>query len=173
MMLRAWSKNNEGVNILLDLLFMMAITIIVFTVMLLLIQDIQDRSDRIVLREEFDIISNDIANRLSAFSNEIYLNEQAGDDEKADIGDHSAYFDLPELVKGKQYEVKIRHDAGNKYTVTVTSTSNSDITSSATFYSAAYDSNINIREVTFNSQPGRYEISYIQGSNDIKMEGVG
>ncbi|BAI60335.1 conserved hypothetical protein [Methanocella paludicola SANAE] len=179
-MSRIISKNNEGVNIILEYLLMMVITIIMFSTMVLLLNDIQNRTDRIVLNEEFEIISNDIANRLSTFSSELYLNQHMDDDEKAIIDDQNAgrpdqeiYFDLPELVKGKQYNVKIEHISGNIYTVTVASTSNSDIVSKTTFSNKAQDDLISINEIEFNSQPGKYMISYDKDNKLITMVGIG
>ncbi len=159
-MSRSLAKDNVGVTALMDYMFMMMITLIIFTIMLLMVQQVLSKSDSIVLKEEFDIISNDVANRLSAFSSEVSLNGQSGDDEKASVGHQAVYFDLPGLVRGKQYNVDVTYDSAlKKGTVTVSYVSNSNIMSRATFYSETGISHCN-----FNSQAGRYRV-YYDGAN--------
>lgn len=149
-------KDDSGVNILLEFLFSLIMVVILFTIMMLVIGNIISSSDRIVLKEEFDIIANDLANRISAFSSEVYLNDHKGSFDSTVVSDKAAYFDLPEPVKGRQYQVDITYDQGSKIgTVKVSYVSDSNVYSIATF-----PSEIKVEQYSFNSHQGKYEIYY-------------
>lgn len=161
-------KDDSGVNILLEYLFSLIVTVILFTILILLIGNIMDVSDHIALKEEYDIISNDVANRISAYSSEVYLNDQRGVYDSTVVSVESTYFDLPEPMSNKQYQVDVDYTpaAGAKpeyWTVKVSSTSDSSIYSTATF-----TSNIDVRTpVSFNSHQGQYRIYYDRTNQQI------
>lgn len=157
--MKALIRDDLGVNITLEYIFSLMVMIILFSMMVLTIGNIQTNSDRIVLKEEFDIIANDLANRISAFSNEVDLSEQTSTNRQIIVNSNMVYFDLPELVQGKQYDVSITYDPSlHTGTVKVTYMSNVNIYSTAMFYSP-----IPVDERSFYSQQGRYGIFYESG----------
>jgi hypothetical protein len=159
-------KDDSGVNILLEFIFSLVVMVILFTLMLLFISNIISNSDRTILTEEYDIIANDVANRMSAFSSEVYLNDQKGSYDSTVVENHVVYFDLPEPINNKQYQVEISYT--NKMgTVRVSYVSDSTIYSIATFYSY-----IPVEDNSFNSHQGRYSIYYKMSDNKIKVENV-
>jgi hypothetical protein len=159
------TRDDSGVNITLEYMFSLMVMVILFSMMVLIIGNIQTNSDRIVLKEEFDIISNDVANRISAFSNEVYLSEQTGTNRQVIVDDNMIYFDLPELVQGKQYNVSIIYDPSlNTGTVKVTYMSNVNIFSTASFYS-----HIAVKNSSFYSQQGKYNIYFNKSSGEIEV----
>jgi len=154
-MKQTW-KDDTGVNIILDYLLTFIITMILFTMMIMIINDVMNISDRIVLKEEFDIISNDIANRVYAFASDVNMSKNMGLNSSVAVLYHTAYFDLPELIQSKQYRVDITYDESTYIgTVVVTYVSNSNVFSTSTFYSL-----IPVEEAHFYSQQGRYGIFY-------------
>jgi hypothetical protein len=141
--------------------------VIIFSIMLLLISDISNTTDRIVLKEECSIIANNIANHLSDFSNEIYMTNQTGTNSATLVQGHVIYLDLPEFTQGKQYKVDIS-DAnittpGN---VIVTYVGNSNV-----YSNASYKAMIKVNKVTFYSTQGRYYVSssIVNGSPVVDM----
>jgi hypothetical protein len=148
-------NDDSGVNIILEYLFTLVVMVILFSMMIMTIGNVMDTTDRIVLKEEFDIIANDIANRISAYSSEVYIINGSGTDDCTFVDDHVVYFDLPELVQGKQYQVSIDYDTDeNQGTVKVTYEKNVNV------YSTAYfTSKIPVNGTApFYSQMGRYGI---------------
>jgi hypothetical protein len=165
--MKTLTRDDSGVNITLEYIFSLMIMVILFSMMVLTIGNIQTNSDRIVLKEEFDIISNDLANRISAFSNEVYLSNQTGTNRQVIVNNNIVYFDLPELVQGKQYNVSITYnDTAIPYsgTVRVTYMSNVNVYSTATFYS-----HIPVNNSSFYSQQGKYYIFFEKASGQIKV----
>jgi hypothetical protein len=128
--------------------------VIIFSLMIMFIGDIMSSSDRIVLKEEFDIIANDIANRMSAYSSEVYLvnSQTEGAYDSTIVNEGIIYFDLPELVKGKQYRVDVSYN-DHMGTIKVTYTANSNVYSTAKFWS-----DISVEPTTFYSQQGDYKL---------------
>jgi hypothetical protein len=106
-----------------------------------------------------------VANRISAFSNEVYLSEQTGINRQVIVDNNMIYFDLPELVQGKQYNVSIIYDPSlNTGTVKVTYMSNVNIFSTAAFYS-----HIPVKNSSFYSQQGKYNIYFKKPSGEIEV----
>lgn len=157
--------DDSGVNILLEYLFTLIVMVMLFSIMVLTINNVMDISDRIVLKEEFDIISNDVANRISAFSSEIYLNNKMNMNSTTLVDNQRAYFELPELVRGKQYKVDVTYDNSLRYgKVVVSYASNSNIYSSTTFTTMLPVSN-----TSFYSQQNRYDLYYDRMNNKIEI----
>jgi hypothetical protein len=154
-------KNDNGVNILLEYLFSLMVMVILFSLMIMTIGNVMNNTDRIVLKEEFDIVANDLANRITAFSDEITLTKQtAGINSTTTVDSHTVYFDLPELVSGKQYVVDVSYNNTLKSgTVTVTYASNINIYSIATF-----NTTIPVNSCHFYSQQGKYGIYYLSNN---------
>lgn len=149
-------KDDSGVTIILEFIFSLVVMVILFTIMMLVLGNIIENGNHVALKEEYDIIANDVANRVSAFSSEVYLNDQKGTYESTTIGSQVLYFDLPEPVNGKQYQVDVSYDAGKQTgTVRVSAVADSTIYSTATFRSVK-----TVAQSSFNSQPERYEMSY-------------
>jgi len=167
-MRKDFHKDGDGVSVMVEYLMTLAITMVLFTIFLLYIQNTLDTTDRIALKEEFDIISNDVANRISAFSSE---NELAGESTLISdtvVDKQKVVFSLPQLVNGKQYNIDVDYDSTNKKgIVTVTYVSNSNIFSKATFYS-----DVEVNDVSFNSQPGQYSLVYSPTAITLQTEGV-
>jgi hypothetical protein len=159
-------ENDDGVNILLEYLFSLTVMVILFSLMVMTIGSIMNNTDRIVLKEEFDIVSNDLSNRITAFSDEILMTQQTGMNVSSTVDDHTAYFDLPELVSGKQYVVEITYDDSLKAgKVKVTYEGNTNVYSIATFNSTVKVKN----GVKFYSQQGKYGLYYYPANNTIDV----
>lgn len=159
------TRDVSGVNITLEYIFSLMIMVILFTIMVLIIGDIQSNSDRIVLKEEFDIISNDLANRISAFSSELYISDRTETYRQVTVSENVLYFDLPELVNGKQYNAIITYDSDLDIgTIKVVSMDNVNIYSTATFYSQ-----IEVQDSSFYSQQGKYSLYYDDTDKEIKV----
>jgi hypothetical protein len=171
-MRKAFKKDDSGVSVMVEYLMTLAITMVLFTIFLLFIQNTLDTTDRIALKEEFDIISNDVASRISAFSSENNLAGQSTSISNTVVDEQKVVFSLPQLVNGKQYNIKVDHPTGtNQGTVTVTYVSNSNIYSTATFYS---DLNVKTNPASsFNSQPGQYSLTYDKASSKIILQPEG
>jgi hypothetical protein len=140
---------------------------LIFAIVVLLIGNMKTNSDSIAIREELDIVANDVADRLSAFTSNVYMNNRSDVNSTAYIHGQGVYFDLPELVEGKQYNVRITcWDNNNTGTVLVSYVSNTYVNSTATFKAS-----VPVENTSFNSQPGRYGIYYTTsgGSPIVEM----
>jgi hypothetical protein len=166
-MRKALKKDDTGVSVMVEYLMTLAITMVLFTIFLLLIQNTLDTTDRIALKEEFDIISNDIASRISAFSSENSLAGQGTSISTTTVNEQKVIFSLPQLVNGKQYNIKIEYYGDDSGKVIVTYVSNSNIYSEATFYST-----VEVEPVSFNSQPGQYSLVYDDSKIILQTEGI-
>lgn len=160
--------DDSGANILLEYIYTLIVTMVLFSIIVLLIANMRSVSDSIALKEELDIVANDVADRLSAFTCNAYMNSQPDVNSTAIIQGQGVYFDLPELVEGKQYNVNITYSDSQKVgTVVVSYVSNTNVYSTATFKAMEP-----VKNVSFNSQDGRYGIYYYtlaDGSPIVEM----
>lgn len=164
-MARTMHKDDLAANILIEYLLTLAISMALFVILLLIMHNTTDNADRIVMKEECDIIANDIANRISTFSSEVNITDQNGSNSITDIPSQVTYVDLPTLVQGKQYKVAITYDGVAKSgKVLVSYASNSNIYSIATFSSTK-----TIKEGSFYSTTGRYGLYYDGTTNKVEM----
>jgi len=152
---------------MLEYIFTLGITVALFAIVVLMIGNMKTNSDNIAIKEELDIVANDVADRLSAFTSNVYINSQPDVNSSAYIYTQGVYFDLPELVEGKQYNVSISYSSTDKTgTVLVSYVTNTYVNSTATFKAS-----VPVTNTTFNSQPGRYGIYYdnTTGSPVVEM----
>ncbi len=147
-------EDESGVNILLEYIYTLIVTMVLFTIIVLMVANMKGVSDSIAIEEQLDVIANDVADRLSAFTSNVYMNSQQDDSFKAIIAGHSVYFELPQLVEGKQYSINIS-TSGTLGTVVVSYASNSNVKSAATFKAL-----VPVKNATLYSQDGAYGIYY-------------
>jgi hypothetical protein len=158
-------QDENGTNIVLEYIFSLVIASILFTILLMSLQDLTNNTDRVVLKEEFDIISNDIANRITKFSNDVVNNKY--DYASSSITSHEETFDLPELVRGKQYRVNVTYDDSKDLgTIKITYEANVNVYSIATFQSPVF-----VNTTSFYSSEKDCKISYDSVNKKINVEG--
>ena len=67
--------DDSGASILLEYVLTIIISTLLFTVLLMNLGSIMDKSDQIVMGEEMDIAASIVANQLGDYSNELFLND--------------------------------------------------------------------------------------------------
>jgi hypothetical protein len=145
-------------------MLMLVISLALFTVLLLIMHNTTDNADRIVLKEECDIIANDVSNRISTFSSEVSLNDKISSNFITDIQGQVAYVDLPTFGQGKQYKVDITYNSGTHAGKVIVS-----YASDSTVYSVAtFNSLVPVEAASFYSTADRYGL-YYSGSNKVEM----
>jgi len=147
-------KDESGVNILLEYIYTLIVTMVLFTIIVLMVANMKGVSDSIAIKEQLDVIANDVADRLSAFTSNVYMNSQKDDNSMAIIAGHGVYFELPQLVEGKHYSINI-YSSDNRGTVEVTFALDSNVKSTATFKAL-----VPVKNTTLYSQDGEYGIYY-------------
>lgn len=135
--------DNSGASVLLEYILTIIISTLLFTVLLMNLGSIMNKSDQIVMGEELDIAASIVANQLGDYSNELFLN---------DITLHPNYdsnsiysmaatqnsyrcFNLPRPYAGRQYSIEVQ-DLGGRGKVIVTYLSDPGIKSVSTFNSS-------------------------------------
>lgn len=122
--MRSVIRDDSGASMLLEYVFTITISALLFTMLLMNLGSIMDKSDRIVMGEEMDIAANIVANQLTDYSNELYLNDitlslppsgYSSLYSMAVTQDASfRYFNLPKPYSGKQYTIEV-WDSGESY----------------------------------------------------------
>lgn len=151
--MRSFNKDDSGANLLIEYMFTIIIAAILFGILLLSLQSIITRSDQIIMGEEQSIAANIVANQLSDYSNELYLNDLTL--QLTNPADYSPLysadatlasarsFDIPKPYTGKQYSIEVTDDdftycdgtTRHRGVVKVTYVSDPSIYSTATFNS--------------------------------------
>jgi hypothetical protein len=163
-MARTLRKDDSAVNILIEYILMLVISMTLFTILLLILHNTTATADKIVLTEECDILANDISNRISTFSSEVYLTDSTSTSVSTDIDNQVTYVDLPRLVQGKQYKVDITYNSGTHAGKVIVS-----YASDSTVYSVAtFNSLVPVEAASFYSTADRYGL-YYSGSNKVEM----
>lgn len=136
-LMRSYTKNDSGSNVLIEYLFTIIISTILFAMLLLSLQSVLAKSDQLIMSEEIDIASSIVANQLSDFSNGLWLNDYTGTYSLADSAGGERYFSIPEPYGDKQYSIEVSDeviDANNRRgKVKVTFQSDPDVYSIFTF----------------------------------------
>ncbi|MCD1294741.1 hypothetical protein CUJ83_06980 [Methanocella sp. CWC-04] len=159
-------KDETGVNVVVEYIFTLIIMSVLLTILLMTLNSVISTSDRLVLKEEFDIISNDFAGRITCVSNEIYMNGYTDEHTNTTATGYGLYFELPKLVKGKQYIVNVTYDAATRSgDVIITYEANSGVTSAASFSSV-----VPVEETFFYSSDAPGHIYYNGSTIVIDLE---
>lgn len=138
---RFTGKDETGASLLIEYILTIVIAAILFTLLLLNLQAIMTKSDRIVMGEEMDIAASIIANQISDYSNELMLNEYTGDFAAAGYPDVPAItisrgFKVPKPYGERQYIVEVTPDpTGDRGKVKVMYGSDPDLYTIVTYNS--------------------------------------
>jgi hypothetical protein len=104
------SRDDSGVNVPVEYVFVIVITAMFFAMFLLLVNTTIRNTDESIVGQELGIIANDIANRITEFSGKIGANTFKSDNWTSNVSGYSEAIDLPDLAQGKQYTVVITFD---------------------------------------------------------------
>lgn len=145
MRLFLFKDDDQGTNILIEYILSITITAILFTMLLLMLNNTISTTNQMVMNEELGIIAGDISSRLSAASSEIYMNRYSDANYTSTVSDYTTTVDLPMLSQGEAYMVDLKFfDANQTGYVTVSAYS-----SGAASKTAAFHSNITVQDSTF------------------------
>lgn len=131
-------KDDSGSSLLMEYIFTIIIAALLFSVLLLTLQSIITRSNQVLMSQETDLAASIVANQLSDYSNDIWLNTYGnGVVSLTEAGAGAKYFNLSKPDSGKQYSVKVAHDPGfsGRGIVTVTYLADPTVYSTYTFNS--------------------------------------
>lgn len=142
--MHSFTGDDSGASMLLEYIFTIGISSVLFALILTSLSSTMNTSDRIVMGEEMDITASIIANQLASYSNELQMNDitlQLNDYTHlysvAATQDSVRYFDVPRPYGGKQYSIEVS-DGGpgiQQGIVKVTYLLDQSISSIATFNS--------------------------------------
>lgn len=159
------ARDDHGASILLEYIFSIVITSILFAVLLLVMNSLLYTTDMVITEPQLSIIANDIANQVSSFSNEVSFNRYAGSSWNGDMSGYNTTLLLPDLVQDKQYAVNITYDeATDVGFVMVWLVSSPNINETTSFSSA-----IKVTGKTFYNNIDRGTIAYYVASQSIEV----
>ena len=134
--------DDSGASMLLEYVLTIIISTLLFTVLLMNLGSIMNKSDQIVMGEELDISASIVANQLGDYSNELFLNDITLHTNNYDsiysmAATQNSYrcFNLPRPYSGRQYSIEVQ-DLGGRGKVIVTYLSDPTINSVSTFNSS-------------------------------------
>lgn len=126
-------EDESGVNILIEYVMNFAITLILFTIVLLTYQSLMTQSNNNVTEEQLKIIANDIANKITAFDNVVssssnnrFISSTYGSD-SGTINSLSQTFNMQSQISGHTYYIDIYYNGpapSDGYVVAHTSDTN-------------------------------------------------
>jgi hypothetical protein len=159
--------DDSGVSVLIEYILLMTITAIMFSVFIMVLYTVFINVDRVVIGDELGIVSNDVASRISGFSNDVYTSEYSNTDYASSVSGSSELIELPGLVNGQQYQVNVSYDPGTKSGL-VTIFYQSEITMTKT---ASFHSDVQVKPVSIMSPSQSLYMYYDRPANEIVMEG--
>jgi hypothetical protein len=130
-------EDDSGTSVMVEYILAIVIMSMFFSLMVLVMNSMINNSDQIVVGQELGIVANDVANRISGFSqmvnasnyNSIYLSN--------DVSTYNETIDLPDLVGGKPYTIVTDYDGSTKTgTIKVSYGMNSNVNRSVSFRTA-------------------------------------
>ncbi|WP_424357862.1 hypothetical protein [Methanocella sp. MCL-LM] len=160
--------DDSGVSVLIEYVFLMTITAVMFSIFIMVLYTTFISVDRVVIGNELGIVSNDVASRISGFSNEVYTSQYSDSQYTSDVRGSAEYIELPGLVNGQQYKVSVTYDPATK-SGTVNIGYQSEITLSK---SASFHSDVSVRPVSLYSPSQSIYMYYDSVGNQIVLEGV-
>lgn len=159
--------DDSGVSVLIEYIFLMTITAIMFSAFVLVLYTVFISVDRVVIGDELGIVSNDVASRISGFSNDVYTSEYSNTRYASGVSGSAELIELPGLVNGQQYKVDVSYDPATKSGL-VTIFYQSEITMTKT---ASYHSDVQVMPVSIMSPSQSLYMYYDRPSNQIVLEG--
>ena len=169
MTLKTYVKDDDsGVSVLVEYIFLMTITAVMFSVFILVLYTTFLSVDRVVIGNELGIVSNDVAGRISGFSNEVYTGQYSNPEYASSVRGSAEYIELPGLVNGQQYQVNVTYDPATKSGF-VNINYQSEITLAR---AASFHSDVSVKPVSLYSPSQSIYMYYDSVGNQIIMEGV-
>jgi hypothetical protein len=172
-----FNNDDSGASMLLEYIFLIIISALLFTMLLMNLGSIMSKSDRIVMDEEVDIAASIVANQLADYSNELYLNDitlrmsdYSSIYSMADTQDDNfRYFNLPKPYSGRQYiiEVQDSNEGLQRGIVKVTYVSDPGVYSVANF-----NSPVPVKTETIICNSYNMKVSYDPSANEMVLEEV-
>jgi hypothetical protein len=160
------SNDDSGASVLVEYVFIIVIMATFFTMFLLLVNSTIRNTDEVIVGQELGIVANDIANRISEFSNKVSIFTYNSTHWTSNVSGYSEAIDLPELAQGKQYSIKIKYnDNSGTGNITVYYGSNYNINRTVSFQSGT-----KVAETTISSTDANPQIYFV--SNTIRVEGL-
>lgn len=162
-------KNDDsGVSVLLEYIFLMTITAVLFSLFIIVLYSIFTNADQVIIGDELGIVSNDVAGRISGFSGGVYLNQYSDPAWNSNVPGSTQTIDLPGLVSNNQYQVYIDYDPTTKSGI-VTASYKSSFTANKT---AGFRSDISVVPVVLQSTNQKVNLYYDSPGNKIILEGA-
>lgn len=161
-------QDDSGTTVLLEYVFLMTITAILFSVFILVLYTIFVDVDQVVIGDELSIVANDVANRISGFSGDVYVNQYGDPYVGSSIPGSGEMIELPGLVNGQNYKISVNYDAASK-SGNVTIHYQSEITLNET---AGFHSDIPVTPVSVYSPSQQLKMYYDKAGNRIVLEGA-
>lgn len=128
--------DDSGASVLIEYMFLIVIMAIFFTMFLFLLNTVIVNSNRVVIMQELDIVANDVANRIVAFSGKVAIEQYNNTYWASDVSSNTEEIELPDMVNGKPYNVQVTYsDSTGAYAVKVTYGDDYSINSTAHFRS--------------------------------------
>lgn len=161
-------EDESGVSVLLEYILLMTITAILFSVFVLVLYTIFTDVERVVVGDELCIVANDVASRISGFSNDVYVNQYSNQYGGSTVPGSSELIDLPGLVNSQQYNVSVSYDPASRAGM-VNIKYQSDIQLNET---ASFHSDIGITPISVYCPSQQLNMYYDDTRRQIVLEGV-
>jgi hypothetical protein len=160
--------DDSGVSVLVEYVLLMTITAMLFSVFIMVLYTVFISVDQVVIGDELGIVSNDVASRISGFSNDVYTNQYSDSYYATSVRGSAEYIELPGLVNGQQYEVNVTYDPATKSGI-VNIGYQSEIAISK---ESSFHSDISVKPVSLYSPSQSIYMFYDSAGNQIVLEGV-
>ena len=102
--------DDSGSNVLIEYIFMILIMASFFTIFILLLSNVIGTSNRVVIGQGLSVVSNDLANRIVAFSGKVSIDQYNNSHWVSNISSNTEEIDLPDMVEGKPYLVEVTYE---------------------------------------------------------------
>lgn len=102
--------DDSGSNVLIEYIFMILIMASFFTIFILMLSNVIGTSNRVVIGQELSVVSNDLANRIVAFSGKVSIDQYNNSHWVSNISSNTEEIDLPDMVEGKPYLVEVTYE---------------------------------------------------------------
>ena len=164
-MIKTRKNDDSGVSVLLEYIFLMTITAVLFSVFIVVLYSIFTNADQVIIEDELGIVSNDVAGQISGFSSGVYLNQYSDAAWNSNVPKSAQTIDLPGLVGDKQYQIYIDYDPTTKSGL-VTASYKSSFQANKT---AGFRSDIPVTPVMLQSNSQKINL-YYDPVNNIVLE---
>lgn len=153
-------KDDRGTNILIEYILTLCILAILFAVLLTTVNTTLRNANTSVVGEQLEIIANDIANRISVFSNEVALSQSTNAHYTTTVSDYTATFELVALTQGDQYYIEITSTWDNVNNIWMGKVKVSYVPTPTIYKEITFRSHYEVTSIPFYNTNGEGEIHF-------------